>query len=374
MKKWIRHTELSGSRGAERIEIWEQTQDGKSLSSFPMTVTLGKPLDVLGLKNTSLDDVINYAGFLQKTADTLYAPDHKFTEMKSCPCCDLRTDNIIFEFEIFGIPYYRCAQCDHVFVIKQPKNEDLNQQFEDSEEHSAPYVDVATLEIRLEQVIRPKVEWACKTFQNYYGIGLKSGLDVGAGGGHFVEGLRRSGAKADGFELSRASREFAKKSFGVELQNDDFLAADPNRGMYDLITFWGLLEYTPQPKRFLQAARNWLAKNSGMLVVEVPRFDSLSTAIQKEFPKTVARHLDPTSHVNCFSDSSLTTALYESGFQPIAAWYFGMDAYETLIQLSIHSHPDLIEKLAHLIPSIQSGLDRVQFCDDLIVAAVPMKG
>jgi hypothetical protein len=88
----------------------------------------------------------------------------------------------------------------------------------------------------------------------------------------------------------------------------------------------------------------------------------------------VARHLDPTSHVNCFSDASIATALYESGFKPIAAWYFGMDIYETLIQLSIHSHPDLIEGFAHLIPFLQAGLDQVQFCDDLVIAAVTMKG
>lgn len=111
-----------------------------------------------------------------------------------------------------------------------------------------------------------------------------------------------------------------------------------------------------------------------MLVVEVPRFDCLSTAIQKEFPATVARHLDPTSHVNCFSDASLATALYNSGFKPIAAWYFGMDIYEYLVQLSIHSDPGLIEKCASLIPSLQAGVDHAQWCDDLVIAAVPMEG
>jgi hypothetical protein len=230
------------------------------------------------------------------------------------------------------------------------------------------------LEIRLKQIITPKVEWSRKTFRDYYGRDVSSGLDIGAGGGHFVEGLRRAGVRAEGYELSRASRQFAKSNFDIELHSDDFLALEPTRGSYDLITFWGLLEYTPQPKRFLRAAHNWLGQSGGMLVVEVPRFDCLGSAIQREFPATVARHLDPTSHVNCFSDASLATALYNCGFKPIAAWYFGMDIYESLIQLSIHSHPDLIEKFAHLIPPLQAGVDQVQWSDDFVVAAVPMEG
>ena len=373
MRAWIRHAELSGNAGTQRTETWEVRQDGKTLASFPISVTLGKPLDVVGLKGTALEGVCDYAAFLQKTAKELYASDHRFTEVQSCPCCDAETNSATFEFAVFGIPYHRCVQCRHVFVRRQPQAEDLDQQFEESEEHSAPYIDSATLEIRLEQVIQPKVEWALRAFRNYYGRDLNSGLDVGAGGGHFVEGLRRAGVKADGFELSRVSRQFAKTSFGIDLRSDDFLAVKPDSGAYDLITFWGLLEYTPQPKRFLQAARNWLRHEEGMLVVEVPRFDCLGTIIQKEFPATVARHLDPTSHVNCFSDASLATALYNSGFKPVAAWYFGMDVYESLIQLSIHSHPELIDTFAYLIPSLQAGVDRVQWSDDLVVAAVPVE-
>jgi hypothetical protein len=64
-------------------------------------------------------------------------------------------------------------------------------------------------------------------------------------------------------------------------------------------------------------------------------------------------------------------SLYRNGFQPVAAWYFGMDFYETLIQFSIHFSTEMISRFASVIQSVQSGLDRAKFCDDLVVAAVP---
>jgi hypothetical protein len=109
------------------------------------------------------------------------------------------------------------------------------------------------------------------------------------------------------------------------------------------------------------------------LVVEVPRFDCFGSAVQEQFPTTVARHLCPTSHVNVFSDGSVAEALYRSGFKPVAAWYFGMDAYELLVQLSLHSHDgDIIHQLAHLIPPLQASLDSGLLCDDLLIAATPL--
>ena len=85
---------------------------------------------------------------------------------------------------------------------------------------------------------------------------------------------------------------------------------------------------------FLKAAKQHL-KPDGMLVVEVPRADCLSTAVLSQEGAVVARHLDPTSHVNLFSDKSLFTLLRSEGFEPVAVWYFGMDAYEFFVQSAL---------------------------------------
>ena len=130
----------------------------------------------------------------------------------------------------------------------------------------------------------------------------------------------------------------------------------------------------PEPQSLLKAARKRLAASSGLLIVEVPRFDALGTVVQACNPSSVARHMDPTSHINCFSDASLMTALAQSGFEPVAAWYFGMDAYEMLVQIALRSgHDDVLNKCADMIPAMQAALDFGLQCDDIIVAARPAR-
>ena len=155
--------------------------------------------------------------------------------------------------------------------------------------------------------------------------------------------------------------------FGIELRNADFLS-EPSGA--ELVTFFGLLEYTPEPDRFLAAARRALGE-VGLLVVEVPRIDCVGTTVQKTWPETIARHLDPTSHVNCFSDESLEIALDRAGFEPVAAWYFGMDAYELLVQLALRGGAEVGKHLAEPILSLQQAFDAARLCDDIVVAAVP---
>jgi hypothetical protein len=80
--------------------------------------------------------------------------------------------------------------------------------------------------------------------------------------------------------------------------------------------------------------------------------------------------MDPTSHVNAFSDESLCTALVEEGFAPVAAWYFGMDAFEFAVQAALRAGEDsLLGKLVDWIAPLQRAADYGRQCDDIVVAA-----
>jgi SAM-dependent methyltransferase len=365
---WTRTSELAGvprDRGSER---WNY-RAGDLNVSCEVEVTIGKALDVLGLKGTALSDIQDYADFLKKTAAELYAPDQPRRTLTHCPSCgaDAKAPDAI---TVYGQGYARCGACGHGFIRHQPTAAALDAVFAGSDEHAAIYVDRAGLEIRLAQIIAPKADWVLAHYRRLYGTTPESALDVGAGGGHFVEALRRRGIAAEGYERSRASRHFAKEAFGVALRDGDFLAEAPVP--YDLVTFWGLLEYVPEPRRFLAQARRSLSSANGLLVVEIPRLDCFGTAVQRALPDTVARHMDPTSHMNAFTDASLATALVETGFRPVAAWYFGMDIYEFLVQVALRlEEPRLLAELADLIPALQASLDQGRQCDDLVIAARP---
>jgi 2-polyprenyl-3-methyl-5-hydroxy-6-metoxy-1,4-benzoquinol methylase len=365
---WTRTAELAGVPRARSTERWDYRAGAMALSCA-VEITIGKELDVLGLKGTALSDIADYAAFLKATAARLYAPDAPRRTVASCPSCGASApvpDAIV----VFGQAYARCGACGHGFIRHQPIAASLDAVFSGSDEHAAAYVDRAGLEVRLTQIVAPKADWVLANYRRLHGGAPRSVLDVGAGGGHFVEGMRRRGIAAEGYERSRASRAFAAEAFGIALRDGDFLAAAAEP--HDLVTFWGLLEYVPEPRRFLERARGCLAPESGLLVVEIPRLDCFGTAVQRAMPDNVARHMDPTSHMNAFTDASLATALVETGFRPVAAWYFGMDLYELLVQAALRlADPRVFAALADLIAPLQASLDQGRQCDDLVVAARP---
>jgi len=368
---WSREAPLDGVTQGDRVEHWRY-RGGAEETSFKVAVTIGKPLDVVGLKGTTLEETRSYAAHLRKTAAMLYSPGSPRRILYRCPCCDTATGDAAETARIFGVPYNACSQCGHGFVREQPTAAALDALYAGSDEHAQIYVDAENAEFRIANVVEPKLGWLIDAYRNEHGRAPQSVLDVGAGGGHFVAGARRAGFAAAGIETSRASRRFAQEYFDISLSAEDFLDG-PAGAPVDVVTMWGLLEYTPEPRRFLAAALKRLDPETGLLVVEVPRLNCLSTAVQRLSPDTVARHLDPTTHVNTFTDASLATALITTGFRPVAAWYFGMDAYELLMQqaLRLDNQYAFIE-LADMIPDLQASLDAGQQCDDIVMAARPI--
>jgi 2-polyprenyl-3-methyl-5-hydroxy-6-metoxy-1,4-benzoquinol methylase len=244
--------------------------------------------------------------------------------------------------------------------------------FAENDDYADDYVSLDSLRQRMNEIVKPKLDWVLDVYRGHYGRAPANAIDVGAGGGHFVACCRENGLLAEGYELNQAACRFANKTFGVDLRREDFLAAPAKAGAFDLLTYWGLLEYTPEPAEFMAAARKHLNATNGMLIIEVPRADGLGTAIQAHRPNAVWRHLSPASHMNIYSDAAIATLLYDHGFAPIAAWYFGMDFYELLTQQAdALADERILDTFAPMVPSMQEWLDAAQFDDDLIVAAIP---
>jgi 2-polyprenyl-3-methyl-5-hydroxy-6-metoxy-1,4-benzoquinol methylase len=368
MRRWIRSAELSRDEAHTQSERWEYYSHGLR-RTFDVEVKIGKPFDVLRVKGADLGEVRRYSAFLAETAARLYR--EPLVDLTQCSACEASLSDAPVALRVFGVSYLRCATCRHVMVGRQPPLERLQTVFAESTEHSSAYLDRDAIAARISEIVDPKIDWCLDHYHRRFG-GLPSRIiDVGAGGGHFLEGAAARGLVGEGFEQSRASRVFAKDAFGITLRDDDFLSAAVAPA--DLVTFWGLLEYVPQPRVFLRAARRVLS-NRGLLVVEVPRVDALGTLMQAREGAIVARHMDPTSHVNGFSDASLCTALVEEGFAPAAAWYFGMDAWEATMQAAFTiDDAGVFAKLASWIAALQSAADRGRQCDDIVMAAVPLE-
>jgi len=349
----------------QAVESWINP-DG---DAFDLPAKYGNPLDIVALKSNI---VANFEGQIDSVRESrveLYRGD-RVEPVRNCPTCEVSSERAEYQFSIYGARYNQCQDCGHVFVSPRPKTEAVDEYYAKSAVYSSTYTDVPSAMQRVAQIGAPRVRWVIETFEARFGRRPEYVLDVGAGGGHFVRACHETGLRAAGVEISAPSRSFAYDHFGIELIDQDF-TTDFDFGQPDIITFWGVLEHVTRPSSFVEAAVRRLGRD-GLAVAAVPRWNCLDTGTQSVFNDSVVRHLDPLGHISCFSDNSLVHLFSRFQLDPVAVWYFGMDAYELLMQCGLRSDdPELFDRVKTAIPTLQTAIDRGVLSDEIALAVAP---
>lgn len=372
MIAWSRTAPMHPSPDAGHTEVWtSRCADGDSVRCYEVDVRLGKPVDILALKANVLEDFAAHAARTREHRTRLYAAS--MTErVERCPICETDSAGARPLLSIYGAIYHQCPECSHCYVLNRPSQAALTQFYASNEHYAATYTDLRAAEMRVRQVAMPKADWMVEQFRRLYGRVPRSILDVGAGGGHFVHACRQMGLRARGIELSAASRAFCRDRFGFDLEVLNFTEGWRAFAGVEVVTFWGVIEHVPDPMNLLRAAARLLKGRAGLVIAEVPRWDSLSTAVQTAFPDSVIRHLDPLGHIHCFTDSSIATAFELAGLAPSAAWYFGMDGYELMMQIAhVLQDERALDILGPHISTLQRAADQGRLSDEIVLAGKP---
>ncbi len=369
---WTKQTSLT-QQGPRDTETWIREENGTS-SNFPVEIYMGKKTNLLKLKKNIVETLKKQVEYYQESRNKLYNQGD-MEHVASCMVCGCSSDETTPATTIYGANYVQCNACSHIYVIKRPAPKAIHNFYLNDVTYAATYTDKAAAESRLNAIAVPWANWMIEVFEKQHGRKPKSILDVGSGAGHFVEACRRLGMKADGVELSESSRKFSKEIWGIELDGRDFNEVVEDYKGYDIVTFWGLLEHTPNPGQILKSAYDVVAaSDAGMVISKLPRWNSLSSAIQKLTPDTVIRHLDPMGHIMAFTDSSAAELYTLNGFNPVAAWYYGMDVYETMMQMGNQTESfDPLTKTGEIQMELQQAVDEVRFADGLTLVGVPQK-
>lgn len=123
--------------------------------------------------------------------------------------------------------------------------------------------------------------------------GAKTGqiLDVGAGTGFFLNEIKKHGWQVTGTEKSTDARAFAKKEFGLEMDEPEQLFRFENES-FDAITLWHVLEHIHRLNENMEAFAR-LLKPEGKLIIAVPNHTSCDARHYNEFWAAwdVPRHL-----------------------------------------------------------------------------------
>lgn len=93
-------------------------------------------------------------------------------------------------------------------------------------------------------------------------------LDLGSGGGMFLDIVKQAGFSGLGVEISAPATKFARENFAVECLTADVSSVDFEE-QFGAVFMWDLLEHLSQPQQLLGRINNWLAPG-GYLVIETP--------------------------------------------------------------------------------------------------------
>ncbi|MCP1663267.1 hypothetical protein J2T61_001974 [Methanocalculus sp. AMF5] len=73
-----------------------------------------------------------------------------------------------------------------------------------------------------------------------------------------------------------------------------------------------------------------------------------------------------------FTDASAAELFYQSKLKPVAAWYYGVDIYEMLMQIGIKIDDlNVLTQTGHIQVELQQYIDEMRLSDGITLAGIP---
>lgn len=358
--EWLRQRSLV--RQGPQVEQWTFWHSGIR-DELTVRVSSGKHVDIKALKRKS-----SFREEAIRAENLRHAfPDKSgFLALKRCPICDSSIADASKDVRVWDTDYYRCRACGHAYAESFPTDEELERFYSGHGADGNYYIRDEEIELRLREVYLPKLDWAVAAYRANFGRTPDSVLELGAGAGHFLHGCSRKGYRVAGVECDAITRNWCRERFGIEVvASADELPPDA----FDLVCSFNVIEHTTDPAEFLRLHQRYMGPES-LLVLETPKYNALTTAVQKAFPDVVRTHIAPFKHNHLFSDASLATLLFQNGLHVSDVWYFGQDMTEVLFQAfhaqGLEVDMDIVNAF---MDAPQASLDAAGVCDLILLAA-----
>ena len=208
-----------------------------------------------------------------------------------------------------GLPYRRCAACGIWALAAMPTDAERRLRYETA------YPRMFTPS-RIRTPRREMLTGVLAQARRHAAPGRL--LDVGCGGGHFLQAARADGWRGVGTDLSHAACLAARATAGAPMAQAEATALPFRDGALDAVTLVNVLDHTAAARRTLEEAARVL-RPGGLLVVRVPNGPVHATAarvLARLGPLARLRGLDafPVLHVFAFGRRALVRLLTGAGF------------------------------------------------------------
>ncbi len=221
----------------------------------------------------------------------------------SCPVC--RGDVPRAGISVNGHRYARCEECTLLYLDPLPREQDLEEFYEQYREVKAAegggYLTPGHL-----QTYRREKELTFRDLGfNLKSLRSKKLLEIGCANGPFLTLARDLGAEVLGIDISADLVAEAVRN-GL---NCRVARVEEVTGNFDVICLWDLIEHVTDPREFLTQVRR-LSGPGTHLLIQTPRYGRVAELFGESW-----RYLLPIEHVVLYSLEALTALLSEFGFQ-----------------------------------------------------------
>lgn len=216
---------------------------------------------------------------------------------RPCPACD--GAHADFAFRVADFDHARCRRCGTVFVTPLPATSVIESTYLAPDYHSS--------DAGQEQRMRAEGDARAAILRRF---GVRAVLEVGCGGGYFLDACRDLGIAVEGVDRARTAE--GPRRRGHTVHDAWFSDFGPPAPRFDAVAMFEVIEHVPDPKDILLRARRWL-RPGGFLALSTPSSTGLpARLLGPRFPMVI-----PPEHLALFSRRGLHTLLAAAGFDPI---------------------------------------------------------
>ncbi len=136
-------------------------------------------------------------------------------------------------------------------------------------------------------------------------------LEIGCAMGTILNEIKKLGWDVTGIEPETWTFDIARSKYGLNVINATFEEAGIEDGAFDVVLMLHVIEHLPDPAEGLkQIAR--MIRPGGFLVIETPRYDTLSFKLLKGRERSVIA-----GHTYYFTRKSIQTLTQKAGFETV---------------------------------------------------------
>lgn len=245
-------------------------------------------------------------------------------KIKKCDLCGnenfsayLESKDYFLTQEEFTI--VKCENCGFLFVNPRPSSSEISRYYKSDNyiSHSTKQKGLLNKVYVLIRKINHKKKY--KIISKYKPTG--SILDIGCATGEFLNYLKKNGREVCGIEPDETARTFAKKTYDLDVYNEEKLA-ELNENNFDIITMWHVLEHVHDINERINQIHRKL-KNDGIAIIAVPNPASKDAAIYQNF----WAGFDLPRHLYHFKFDTIKALFEKNGFYFLEKIPMKYDAY-----------------------------------------------